>query len=287
MRIEIDQDDLDYGEQRPITTDKERFQWVEQTYSLLGKEGFYEESLYSCALESWTTKRLGIPRKSTDDTAPDFYGVEVTSRAAHYWADGRPYLCSRIVSQNPHVIRFYPTLTALRVPTRDRVMDLRYFVEPEVVTLENGTQEVQMNGRRLHLRQAYTRKSGITRWQVDLVASAESRSDVDVWARFEHAVQLGQQQQVVDQEWVQRRKLARRRGWAIPPRPLLTHQALMVVPAPEEQIADVAATLAAITGPVVMPAVVESSTTNSGPTANSLTAQIMGHNGMPTPTPTS
>lgn len=231
VRIEVDDDDVAFGEKRPIMTEKERFQWVQQTYSLLGKEGFYEESLYSCALESWTAKRLGVPRKDVDDTGPDYHGVEVTSRAAHYWADGRPYVCSRVVSKHPHTIKFLPTLTGFRVPTRERVMDLRYFVEPEILTLDDGSCVVGMNGRPLFLRQAYTRASGITRWQVDLVAAVQARADIDVWTRFERAVRAGQAQHELDSAWVE---ACRARRTQRPPRPTPIVQAALLVVKPRD-----------------------------------------------------
>jgi hypothetical protein len=238
MRTTITEANLAYAEKRPITTNKDRFQWVSQTFSLLGQKGFYEESLFSCGLEAQTREQLNMPLKPVDDCGPDYENAEVTSRAAHYWKDGRPYLCSRLVSKNPHTIRFFPTLTGFRVPTRDYVMDLRYFIEPEIMTLDDGRVVVAMNGRPLFLRAAYTRASGITRWQVDLVAAMEAGADIDVWRRFERVVRAPDEQRQMYKQWVEISNHCRKRNLVCPPMPApLVVEAIMIVPPKTIEIA--------------------------------------------------
>jgi len=176
IRIKISDDDLEYAEKRPITTEKARFIYNHQTESSLSKEEFYEEGLYSGATESAVGRLLGVQRKLVDDTSPDLPGdVEVTTCAAKYWA-GRPYIVSRVVRQFPRTHRFYGTLVGFRVPNETRIIELRYFLEPQMAPFKYYRVFGRTTGKQIH------------RWLVEPHSAREKNAHIDVWSRLQHAV---------------------------------------------------------------------------------------------------
>lgn len=175
MKINIEDDDLLYAAKRTIRTAQPDFVWDNWTYSSLGADRFKQEGIFSVALESAVARRLGLPRKAIDDTMTDLPNVEVASCAADNW-NGRPYFVSRKVNPKDHDSRYFlPTLTGFRVPSHERVVELRFFIEPAMK-------------ERLRFFKAFKKDSGITRWLIVPETAIALGADVDIWFRLEQAV---------------------------------------------------------------------------------------------------